>query len=280
VPITVGGDASGDLTGASQIDYFTVQVVAGEKYTFQTALGTLDDSILTLLGTNAQTLVAQNDDMAPGNRASSITWQATGSGTYYLAVGSYPGTPVGTFTLSTVQVTPAPAPPTPAPNPQPPAPSPAAPSLAPIPNQTVAAGGSLTLALTGSDPAGGRLSYSAVTANGNAVSEVVYGDQLTLRTAANFSGSVQIVVTASNGTSAATQSFTVAVANNQQPNNQQSNSQQSGGSVAIPSATLPSAAGAVSFAFTPPGTSRNTVLDSPRALSAAAVDTLYGAIGR
>ena len=75
--------------------------MAGQKYTFQTVLGSLYDSVLTLLGTNGQTVIAQNDDMAPGNRASRITWQATGSGTYYLAVSSYPGSPLGSFTLST-----------------------------------------------------------------------------------------------------------------------------------------------------------------------------------
>ena len=118
--------------------------MAGQKYTFQTVLGSLYDSVLTLLGTNGQTVIAQNDDMAPGNRASCITWQATQSGTYYLAVSSYPGSPAGSFTLitsgpsaSTLASAPSPTP-SPAPIP---APAPTAPSLLPIGNQTLVAGG-------------------------------------------------------------------------------------------------------------------------------------------
>ena len=62
--------------------------------------------MLTLLGSNGQTVIAQNDDMAPGNRASKITWHATASGVYYLAVSSYPGLPLGSFALMTSQLPP------------------------------------------------------------------------------------------------------------------------------------------------------------------------------
>ena len=98
VAVAIGSTAQGDVANSSDTNYFKVQVVAGQKYTFQTVLGSLYDSVLTLLGTNGQTVIAQNDDMAPGNRASRITWQATASGTYYLAVSSYPGSPLGSFT--------------------------------------------------------------------------------------------------------------------------------------------------------------------------------------
>jgi subtilisin family serine protease len=101
VAVAIGSTAQGDIISASQTDYFKVQVVAGQKYTFQVVLGSLYDSVLTLLGTNGQAVIAQNDGMASSNRASCIRWQATGSGTYYLAVGSYPGSPVGSFTLAT-----------------------------------------------------------------------------------------------------------------------------------------------------------------------------------
>ena len=77
VAVAIGSTAQGDMANASDTNYFKVQVVAGQKYTFQTVLGSLYDSVLTLLGTNGQTVIAQNDDMAPGNRASCITWQAT-----------------------------------------------------------------------------------------------------------------------------------------------------------------------------------------------------------
>jgi subtilisin family serine protease len=98
--VAIGSTAQGDLANADDTNYFKVQVVAGQKYTFQVILGSLYDSVLTLLGTDGQTVIAQNDDMAPGNRAPCITWQATQSGTYYLAVSTYPGSPPGSFTLA------------------------------------------------------------------------------------------------------------------------------------------------------------------------------------
>ncbi len=101
VPVAIGSTAQGDLTSSSNIGYFKVQLVAGQKYTFETILGTLYDSVLTLLGSSGQTVIAQNDDIAPGNRASCIAWQATANGTYYLAVSSYPGSPLGSFSLVT-----------------------------------------------------------------------------------------------------------------------------------------------------------------------------------
>ncbi len=100
VSVAIGSTVQGNIASASESNYFKVQVVAGQSYTFLVVLGTLYDSVLTLLGTDGQTVIAQNDDMAPGNRASCITWQATGSGTYYLAVSSYPGSPLGSFTLA------------------------------------------------------------------------------------------------------------------------------------------------------------------------------------
>jgi subtilisin family serine protease len=273
VPVAIGSTVAGNLASANQMEYFKVQVVTGQTYTFRTSLGTLYDSVLTLLGTNAQTVIAQNDDMAPGNRASSITWQATGSGDYYLAVGSYPGAPLGSFTLSTGLQAPPPNPsPVPIPSPAP-SPNPPALSLAPIGNQTMAAGASLTLALAGSDPRGGRISFSASAANSNAVSAMVFGNQLTIRAAAGYAGSVEIAVTASSGAASAVQSFAVNITR------PQSSAGQPGGSVAIPSATLPSAAAAV-FSSTSLGAVTRFASNSFRAINPAALDTLFAALGR
>jgi len=99
VTVAIGSTAYGSLTNTNGTEYFKVRVVAGQKYTFETVLGSLYDSVLTLLGTNGQTVIAQSDDLAPGNRASCITWQATSSGACYLAVSSFPGSPVGSFSL-------------------------------------------------------------------------------------------------------------------------------------------------------------------------------------
>ena len=272
--VAIGSTAQGDVANASDTNYFKVQVVAGQKYTFQTVLGSLYASVLTLLGTNGQTVIAQNDGMAPGNRASSITWQATASGTYYLAVSSFPGSPLGTFTLATQRVSPL------------------------IRRLRHAPGSALATARTKACPgraqpcpdrqpnAGcrgesdgssveqqsvrvARLSYSATAANSNAVSVVVYGNQLTIRAAANFAGSVQIAVTASSGGATAVQSFNVTITSPQPSGGQP------GGSVAIPSATLPSAAAAVVFSSNSNGAATSSASNSSRGLNPAALDTCF-----
>ncbi len=104
MPLTIGSTALGTIANAGTANYFKVQLVAGQQYSFQTALGSLYDSVLTLVGGNGHTVIAQNDDMAPGNRASKITWTATASGGYYLLVSSYPGSPLGSFSLATSQL--------------------------------------------------------------------------------------------------------------------------------------------------------------------------------
>ncbi len=273
VAVAIGSTAQGDLVNSSDTNYFKVQVVAGQTYTFQTVLGSLYDSVLTLLGANGQTVITQNDDIAPGNRASCINWQATASGTYYLAVSSYPGSPAGTFALATS----GPSVPTPAPNPSPtpsPSPAPAALSLSPIGNQAVVAGASLTIALSGSNPSGSAVSYSARAANSQAVSVVVYGNQLTIRAAANYAGSVQIEVTASNGTATTVQPFNLRVTSAQPAGGKP------GGSVAIPSATLQPAAAAVVLSSNSFGAAMRPLWDSPRWLNPAVLDTVFCALGR
>jgi hypothetical protein len=271
--VAIGSTVEGNMANSGGTIYFEVQVVAGEKYTFQTALGSLYDSVLTLLGPNGQTVIAQNDDMAPGNRASRIAWQATATGTYYLAVSGYPGSPAGSFSLVTSGPSAPASAPSPAPTPAP-TPAPAAPSLAPIGKQTLVAGGSLTVALVASGWSNSRLSYSASAAGSSAVSVVVYGDQLTIRAAANYVGSVQVAVTASNGTSSAVQSFNVTVISAQPATGQ------AGGSVAIPSASLSSSASAVVLASNPHGVTTSSTSNVSQKLDPAAVDTLYHALGR
>lgn len=104
VPVAVGSTAQGSIPSGSVGNYFKVQLAAGQQYTFQTTLGTLYDSVLTLLGGNGQTLLAQNVGLGTNGRAAKITWQAAASGTYYLVVSSYPGTPAGTYSLTASQL--------------------------------------------------------------------------------------------------------------------------------------------------------------------------------
>jgi hypothetical protein len=155
--------------------------------------------------------------------------------------------------------------PTPAPSPTP-SPAPAALNFSPIGNQTLVAGRSLTIALTSSNSSGSAVRYSATTANTSALSVVVYGNQLTVRAAANYVGSVEIAVTASNGTASAVQSFHVAISSVQPSGGQP------GGSVAIPSATLPTAAAAVVFSSNPFRAVMGPASDSSRGLHPAALD--------
>ena len=137
VPLTIGSTAQGNIPSGSVGNYFKVQLAAGQQYTFQTALGTLYDSVLTLLGGNGQTLLTQNVGLGAGGRAAKITWRAAASGTYYLVVSSYPGTPVGTYSLAASQLS-------------------SAQSIDRLP------GGSVAL------PSATLLSVAAVTASGNA----------------------------------------------------------------------------------------------------------------
>lgn len=59
-PLAIGSTAQGNIPGNWVGNYFKVQLAAGQQYTFQTTLGSLYDSVLTLLAGNGQTLLAQN----------------------------------------------------------------------------------------------------------------------------------------------------------------------------------------------------------------------------
>lgn len=67
-------------------DWITFTAEAGNLYTMTTsAWGQRTDTFLSLFDTNAQTLLAANDDCAGGTDYSScIAWQAPASGIYYL----------------------------------------------------------------------------------------------------------------------------------------------------------------------------------------------------
>ena len=88
------------------------------------------------------------------------------------------------------------------------------PTLAAIPNLTVPAGGSLLLALHGSDSDGGPLTYSAQLAApvpAGSVSLQTSGNMLTIWPAAAFTGVLHIQATVSEAGATATQAFTVTV---------------------------------------------------------------------
>jgi hypothetical protein len=90
-----GGAIAGRIDAPSDTDYFKVELVGGTSYSF--ALAGTDytplDTYLRLRGMDGKELAA-NDNAGSKDKASSLTFQAPASGTYYLeasAVGGYTG---------------------------------------------------------------------------------------------------------------------------------------------------------------------------------------------
>ena len=98
--VAVPSSTQATLGVAGDVDWFAFQAVAGKSYTFSTELNTLEDSTLSLYNRNGTEKLRYNDDIGPGNLASSIQWTASYSGTYYLAVASYHGIYAGSYTLN------------------------------------------------------------------------------------------------------------------------------------------------------------------------------------
>ena len=152
---TIGSTVQGTIKNANDADFYKFQVVAGTKYVFQTNLGTLYDSVLTLLGHDGQTVLAQNDDVGSGNYASRIAWQAPDSGTYYLAVATYPASGIGTYVLQlSAQTGPL--------------------VMSPIGNQSMLCGDSLSIPISTYDPAGNRLTFSVRATAADPVAQAAY----------------------------------------------------------------------------------------------------------
>ena len=85
-------EVTGTIVGLG-IDFFSVEVEAGEAYAITISLDGLSDSYLTLYGTDGTSELDFNDDYGDGN-ASRIVWAASNTGNYYVAVeglerGSY-----------------------------------------------------------------------------------------------------------------------------------------------------------------------------------------------
>lgn len=83
--LTYFADADLDLVGEPDVDYFRFIAHSGETYSIETfnLLGAADTS-LELLQDDGTTLIASNDDRAPGNPSSLISYTATQGGPLYL----------------------------------------------------------------------------------------------------------------------------------------------------------------------------------------------------
>ena len=90
-----GPDVRGALDYDGDIDYFRFWAEPERSYQINVALGTLDDSIVSLYG-GGGLLLDTNDDYGD-TLASRLFWEAPGSGERYVAVEGY-GT--GTYTLT------------------------------------------------------------------------------------------------------------------------------------------------------------------------------------
>ena len=93
--IRVGADVRGALDYDGDIDYFRFQAEQGEFYQIDVALGTLDDSIVSLYDSDGWFL--DSNDYYEGAYASRLYWEAPSSGERYVAVEGYG---IGTYTLT------------------------------------------------------------------------------------------------------------------------------------------------------------------------------------
>lgn len=114
-PITVGGapkpatfffDPDGDGAGQADTDYFIFSATSGLSYRAETT-GLLSDgnTLLELLDSNGSTVLASNNDRAPGDPSSLINWTAPRSDLFYLRVTHAPDLGVyGSYNLSVSQL--------------------------------------------------------------------------------------------------------------------------------------------------------------------------------
>jgi serralysin len=99
--VDVGGYVVGSVDTSGDRDWYQVNLVVGQTYTFST-LFSLDifDTVLRLRDSGG-TLILENDDanVANGYYLSEITFTAASSGTYFLDVGGF-GSEIGVFYLT------------------------------------------------------------------------------------------------------------------------------------------------------------------------------------
>ncbi len=86
-------------------DWYTFQVITGTTYIIETG-GLMDkaDTVLVLYDQDCITVLAENDDLEPGNRASRIVWQAQEAGAYHVLARSFDGQVYGADTGYTFKV--------------------------------------------------------------------------------------------------------------------------------------------------------------------------------
>lgn len=98
--LSVGGTVNGNIDSSGDHDFYAINLVAGQTYSFRTAGTTAADTTDTILTLRdaAGTQLATNDDAGEAS-FSSIRFTATTTGTYYLDVSGF-GTATGAFNLA------------------------------------------------------------------------------------------------------------------------------------------------------------------------------------
>jgi hypothetical protein len=81
---------AGELADEEDVRAFSFSAAAGKTYTFQTILGSLEDSTLTIYDAEGN-FVDENDDVSDDDLSSMLEWTAQTSGTYYIVVGGFGG---------------------------------------------------------------------------------------------------------------------------------------------------------------------------------------------
>ena len=100
--VAIDASTTGELEERADHDWFGIQLEAGERYRFDLVGKTLRDPYLYLRD-GAGELLTYDDDSGSGLN-SQITYRATTDGRFFLDVGAYADSRVGTYTLSTTQL--------------------------------------------------------------------------------------------------------------------------------------------------------------------------------
>ncbi len=102
-----GQTAQGNLAFNADRDFYAVDLVAGQTYSFaMTGTGVFNvvDPFLRLMDTNGTTELVNDDDSMPNNN-SVFTYTATSTGRYYISAGSFGDTGTGQYGIAFTQGT-------------------------------------------------------------------------------------------------------------------------------------------------------------------------------
>lgn len=101
--VTVNTSVEAALDTTSDVDFFSFQLQAGEYYVLDVALGTLNDSMITVYDTDGTTLIASDDNSGDG-LGSRYSFVCPVDGIYFLRVFSVFSTSAGTYTFSVTRI--------------------------------------------------------------------------------------------------------------------------------------------------------------------------------